>query len=152
MIPATRTRSVAATVTALAFACAAALAPARAARADDAVVIERDGKPGIWLPLEAHRAILADLGELAERRQEVHLLDEKLHLRVEQMRDLRIAVESATAAQKAAVGALEAAERGRVAAEARLDAWYRSPTLWFGIGVVVSLGLVVGIARLVEAR
>jgi len=128
------------------------LAPTAAAEPPEGVVMEHDGKAGLWLPLEAHRAILADLRELPERRAEVHLLDEKLRLRVEQVSDLRIAAAAATEAQKVAVAALDAAEKGRAAAENRLDAWYRSPTLWIAIGVVAGLGLTLGAAKLAQAN
>lgn len=128
------------------------LAPTAAAEPPEGVVMEHDGKAGLWLPLEAHRAILADLRELPERRNEVHLLDEKLRLRIEQVSDLRIAVVAATEAQKIAVAALDAAEKGRAAAENRLDAWWRAPAFWVAVGVVAGLGLTLGAAKLAQAN
>lgn len=97
----------------------------------------------ICLPLETHRAILADLRELhgdgssdSGLRAHVKLLDNKLMMQAEQMADLRLAERLAASAKDAASQALLAAERGRREAEEARDAWYRAPMLWFGVGIV----------------
>lgn len=111
-----------------------------------AVAAGQDANSDVCLPLEAHQAILADLRELrgdgspgAGLRGRVGLLDEKLTLQTAQLADLRLAEGLAVQAKQAAMAALTAAVRGQREAEESRDAWYRSPTLWFGAGVLGSL-------------
>lgn len=112
------------------------------------VVLEHEGETGIWLGLDSHRAILADLTELRVRQSEVGLLREKLGVREIQLLELRMAVDASVEAQNTATSALVASERGRRQAEAERDAWHRSRALWGGAGIVVSIAIMLTATRL----
>lgn len=122
-------------------------------RAEDlsGVVLEYQDKPGIWLSLESHRLILADLREVPQYRERISLLEQKLTLQDAQINDLRMSVELAVKAKDQVVGAVEEAVRGRREAEERLDAWHRSRVLWFGVGFVAALALTYGTVQLLNA-
>jgi hypothetical protein len=114
--------------------------------------------PEVCLPLPAHQAILADLRELrgdgspqsTGLRGRVRLLDEKLELQADQLRDLALAKDLAVQAKDAIEGSLEAAVRGKREAEESRDAWYRSPVLWFSLGVVGSLAIAIAVDKIQE--
>jgi predicted RNase H-like nuclease len=112
--------------------------------------------PEVCLPLDAHHAILLDLRELQGKdgkgglRQRVKLLDEKIVLQAEQLTDLTLAKDRAVQAKQAIQKSLVAAIRGQRKAEEARDAWYRSPVLWFGAGVVGALAIAVVVDKIQE--
>jgi len=101
-----------------------------------------DGQVGVWFAAPVARCILADLEELPHVRVRVTLLEERLTLRDEQVERLRRAVGLAAEEAQTAADALETAVRLRREAEDSARVWWRSPVLWFAVGVVVSAGLV----------
>lgn len=112
---------------------------------------------GVCLPLEAHQAILADLRELrgdgspnSGLRARVRLLDLKLELQADQLRDTALAKDLAVQAKEAIEESLEAAVRGKREAEEARDAWHRSPVLWLGIGVLGSLAVAIAVDKIQE--
>lgn len=120
-----------------------------------AAALAQDASQPVCLPTEAHQAILADLRELrgdgspeSGLRGRVRLLDAKLTLQDDQMRDLALAkdlaIQEATGVRKA----LLSAERGRRQAEESRDAWYRSPTLWFVTGLLSAVAVAIAADRL----
>lgn len=120
-------------------------------------VVEHEGQRGIWLSLESHRLVLADLRELhgtAEKpgglRARVRLLEDKLILRAEQMTDLRLAATHSKDMATAATTALSASERRVREVEEERDAWHRSPLLWAGVGLLGGLGLALAAAKLAQ--
>jgi len=115
------------------------------------VVLEHEGQRGIWLPLESHRLVLADLKALAETRTRVRLLEDKLVLREQQAVDLRAAADASEGMAKAATATLSASERRVREVEAERDAWHRAPLLWLGVGLVGGLGLALVAAKLAQA-
>jgi hypothetical protein len=113
--------------------------------------MEKDGVEGVWLPLEAHRLILADLRALPDIRKRVTLLEQKLTLQKANLTDLRIGNAIAAQAKNEAKAALGAAVRGKREAEADRDAWHRSRLLWAGVGLVGGIALAIVAAKLMEA-
>ena len=114
------------------------------------VVLVHEGETGIWLGLTAHQGILADLKELRIRRTEVELLAQKAAIRDAQLTDLRLAEALASKAQETSAKALSAAVRGKREAEEARDAWHRSPMLWTGVGVVLTLATVFATAQIAK--
>jgi hypothetical protein len=127
---------------------------ATAAKAENqvnGVALEYQGKPGIWLSLEKHRLILADARQFPKYRERVALLESKLALSAANKADLRTSLDLAVESRDQAVGAIEAAVRGRREAEESRDAWHRSRVLWFGLGFVAALAVTYGAVKLIEA-
>jgi hypothetical protein len=86
--------------------------------------------------------MLADIAELPLLRERVNLFDQRLLLSREHLGFMTEQLALANAATERATGALEAAVRGQREATEALDAWYRSPLLWFITGIVVTGGVV----------
>ena len=87
----------------------------------------------VCLPVEAHRLILADLGELKLLRPRVTLLEQKLAVQAENIADLKMARDFAVGAKEESQKATRAQVRLTREAREERDAWYRSP--WFLIPV-----------------
>ena len=111
------------------------------------VVLQREGVPGVWF----------SLGE-ADRLRKAHLELPELRLQIDKYEGLRdvqdyrikayvevIALKDASL--KSAVGNMDAFARRTRKAEEALDAWYRSPILWTGIGAGLVTGLVLALDR-----
>jgi len=114
---------------------------------------ELDGARGMWFPRPTAECMLGRLTQLGELVPYVRLLEERLTLDDErnalQARRVALAAEEAHVAE----AALEAALRRAREAEEALDAWYRSPLLWFAVGVVVTIVLeVAAVVALSEIR
>jgi len=97
------------------------------------------GLEGVWYPLDMARAFQADAEELVERRFQIEDLKKRLAIK-----DLRIgaykeALGFEMQAMEKALSALQASEERAQTAEARQDAWYRSPALWVTVGVVLTV-------------
>jgi hypothetical protein len=109
------------------------------------VALEHEG-PGIWFERETARCMLGRLAALPFYVERVRLLDQRLTLAEARdgLQERRYA--AAVEGEERAVEALEAAVRGQREAEEALDAWHRSPVLWFAVGVVATVGLVVASA------
>ncbi len=134
---------------AVVLACASASASAQEPRRG--FVLEHDGQPGIWLSLDAHRLMLADLKELPEQRKRVVLLEKKLQLREADIADLRALNEVAEKATEKATGALTAAVRGKREAEESRDAWHRNRLLWFGIGFASAFIVSYAVIKIIDS-
>lgn len=103
--------------------------------------LSHDGDQGFWFHGDVARCLLQRYSLVAPFAQRVELLEARLQLQSErdalQERRVALAVQEA----ETATGTLEAAvRRAREAEEAR-DAWYRSPALWFAVGVVATVVL-----------
>jgi hypothetical protein len=115
------------------------------------VQLEHEGQPGFWFAMPVTRCILRYVLKLETLQVRVGLLEQRLTIRDEQVGLLREALSLSIDAEERALGALEAAERRRREAEERLDAWWRSPYLWVGVGIVVGVGTVVLSVQVLEA-
>lgn len=129
----------------------AVASPARAANADPPAQV--------CLPAVAHQKILADLLELrgdpdkpesTGLRGRVLKLDVLAVKQTAQIVDLQLAKGLAVSAKEVAESAIEAAVRGKRAAEKERDAWHRAPTLWLAIGVVGALVIAVTVDKIQE--
>lgn len=115
------------------------------------VVMDHDGQPGVWVAAPVMNCMVRDLRELPLLHERVRLLDQRLELRDEQVADLRRAVELGIEAEGRLVESIEQAVAARRAAEERVDVWWRSPTLWLSVGVVLTAGLVALTAYALDA-
>lgn len=117
-------------------------AEVEAPRAPRRATIEHAGEVGVWFRADVAREMLADLEELPLLRARVSLFEERLELRDSQVERLRRAVELAAEGERIALEGLETALAARREAEESARVWWRSPTLWLSVGVVVTAGLV----------
>ncbi len=113
--------------------------------------IRHEEQLGVWFALPVARCVLEVLATVESTSSRLHLLERRLELRDGQVETLRRALDLSVQAEDAAVGALEAAEAGRRRAEERTGAWWRSPYLWTGVGLVVGVGAVVLSVQVLEA-
>lgn len=105
-----------------------------------------NGAPGMWVPLEDFRLAVSDREALPRYVEQVRLLTESLSLAHTEI-DSRIAAQAATDAEVEALGQsiqslitqVTVANTRATAAETERDAWYRSPWLWGGLGLIVGI-------------
>lgn len=107
--------------------------------------VEVDGLNARWFHPEVAACVALRLQALPLYAERVHLLEQRLSISDERdalrQREVRLTAQ----AEERAVGALEAAERGRRHAEEELNVWWRHPVLWFALGgVVVGVLMAVG--------
>lgn len=100
--------------------------------------IEHDGALGIWFHASVARCLLDAVSELPLIRQRVSLLSERLRIRDDQMTAHRRANALADEAIDRATSEIDRALRSRRHAEERLNVWWRSPVLWFAVGIIVT--------------
>lgn len=117
-------------------------APEDPPRAPRRATIEHAGEVGVWFRADVAREMLADLEELPLLRTRVSLLEERLELRDSQVERLRRVVDLAQEGERIALEGLENALAARREAEEGARVWWRSPTLWLSVGVVLTAGLV----------
>jgi hypothetical protein len=92
------------------------------------------------------RCIVADLAELQPVRRRVVLLEEALEIRTGQVERLRRAVQIGREVEQRTDELLDQISDRRQTAERRLDAWWRSPALWYALGVVTAGAVVALVA------
>lgn len=105
--------------------------------AADLQTLEHEGEAGFWFPSATTRCMTERLRLLPIYVRRIHLLQERLTLTDSREDLLREQLVFAIQAEETAVGALEAAIRGKREAEEERDSWRRSRALWFTIGAVV---------------
>lgn len=113
--------------------------------------------PGMWFPMPTSRLMLCEVQELRLRRQELSLAEQQLELHRDQAVLLREQVDLAVEAEGRLEGVVTAAERrakdaelAQEKAEDELDAWHRSPFLWFGVGIVTTIVLEVAAVMVLD--
>lgn len=102
-------------------------------------LIQHESEAGVWFRMEVARCMLGRLSVLPLYAQRIRLFDERLRIDDERHALMERQVELSDEAERQAVGALEAAERGRREAEEDRDFERSLRWVWFGIGA----GLVV---------
>lgn len=106
------------------------------------VVLEREGRRGVWFSLDKAQELRKGALEIPQLRLQLQTHDELEAKRTEQV----IQLTAANAERKSAMVALESTNAAHVAdarraredasqARAELDRWYRSPWVWFGAGI-----------------
>ena len=106
-------------------------------------IIVRGGVPGIWFPMEIARAVLSDVRELPLLRRQISLFSQQLELRSQQIDRVNQQLENEVSARELLMGEIEGYQSRVERAEDRESAWYKSPVLWFVIGSVCTVALVV---------
>ncbi|PIR49536.1 hypothetical protein COU79_04355 [Candidatus Peregrinibacteria bacterium CG10_big_fil_rev_8_21_14_0_10_54_7] len=107
------------------------------------VTLDHEGRPGVWIAGPVLRCMVEQLQEHPLLLQRVSLLEEQLQLRDDQVDRLREVVSLAEEGEHRATEAIDSAIARAVAAEDRAGVWYRSPALWFAVGAVVTVAVVV---------
>lgn len=115
------------------------------------VLITHQGEVGIWFQGAVARCMAQRLALLPQYARYTALLEQRLSIADErhglQERATALAREEAAEAR----GQLETALRRAREAEESRDAWYRSPTLWFVVGVVVTSAAAVALAAITRS-
>lgn len=105
-----------------------------------------DGRPGVWfvqaLAQDAYAALESEDGYL----EQLALASRRLELRAQESSALRLAAAASSRRADELRGALRLTEAARVRAVERMNAWYRAPLLWTGVGFVLGAGLAVFLA------
>ena len=103
------------------------------------VVLERESVRGLWFDLGTGNGLRKAKLLVPELKLQTGLLESKLEARDFQLESYRSVLKLKNGIQKEqqrAIGLLTKQERQ---AREALDAWYRSPVLWFAVGVVVPI-------------
>lgn len=98
---------------------------------------------GMFFPMPTARLVLCEVRELRLRRRESGILSEEIRQWSARTDLLREQVRLAVEAKNELGQVVDAAERRAREAEADRDSWWRSPVLWFAVGAVVTVALVV---------
>ena len=126
-------------------------APALHAQEPESTALDYKGKPGFWIPDATFTKMLQDLEELPLLRQKVELLE----LKVKQSEELalNLKAELQVTEQISAKWKLAFDEQMKITVEQRdhyeelleqEKKWYRSPVLWFSVGVIATAALAIG--------
>lgn len=102
-----------------------------------------DGVAGFWFHGEVGRCMLGRLDALPLYADHVHMLEQRLLIGEERTELLRRQVALAERGEARAVATVEAADRRARDAVERMNAWFRAPELWFAVGGIVGIGLVI---------
>ncbi len=106
--------------------------------------IDHDGVTGMFFTMPTARLVLCEVKQLRLHRRDAVLVDRGLRLWEDRTTNLKESVALAVEARDHLGSVVAASDRRAREAEARLDHWTRSPTLWLTIGVV-GAGLLVGL-------
>lgn len=113
--------------------------------------LAHDGVVGYWFQYDVSRCMLTRLKVLPPLISRVGLLEERLEASNDVIRLQKESVSLANKSRESAENSLGAAIKGKRLAEERLDHWTRSPYLWLGIGVIVTIGIMAGSAAVLKA-
>lgn len=114
-------------------------------------MIEYEGDLGYWFHKDVGKCMLQRLAILPRLGERLELFEERrtkandlIHLQKETVR-------LANEARQEAENALGAAIREKRRAEEDLNHWTRSPWLWTGVGVVLTVGIMIGTSYIMKA-
>lgn len=120
--------------------------------------LEVQGAKGTWFPSDMTRKMLAKIEQLkaldvtiAEQDALITTRDEQLVVKDQRIVQVKEALQLSIQAEARMAAVVLAAVRGQRQAEDDLDAWYRSPGLWAGIGVLGVVILEVGVLVLYKS-
>lgn len=102
-----------------------------------------DGRAGYWLDDDAYTEALEALSLEDGYLDRLRLASERLTLREREAGELRAAMAATGRARDELRLALRGSERARAAAVERMNAWWRAPATWLGVGAVLGAGLAV---------
>lgn len=116
------------------------------------VVMQREGRAGVWFALAEADGLRRASLELPELRLQVGALTERSAIRDYQVTTYKEVIALKDSALSTAEARLETfaraareAEEGQKEAEDELGAWYRSPALWAVVGAALVTGVVVAL-------
>ena len=107
------------------------------------VVLKREGILGVWFDLataDVYRKLKLEVPEL---RIQITTLETKAATRESQLGEYHEIVRLKDDSLKVAANSMDVFARRARKAEEALDAWYRSPALWFALGAVTTAGVAV---------
>lgn len=130
------------------------------ALASESQIITYEGQTGFFFPEEIGTLMLKDLEEFKIQKHRVSLLEEKLILTADKIAllntEIQIVDEISQKYKENYVNEHQLRISDQKHYEAiikKKDAWYRHPTLWFGVGFVVAAAAAIGLTfGLQEAR
>lgn len=102
-----------------------------------------EGVTGFWFHGDVARCMLSRLDAGPRYVDRVHLLEQRLLVGEEREELLRRQAALAEQGEARAVATVEAADRRARDAVERMNAWFRAPELWFAVGGIVGIGLVI---------
>ena len=116
------------------------------------MLLEHNGVQGYWFPMESGDRLLKDVTELKLVREKLSLIDVKLKetehlielLKMDVATSEKIADKWKVAFEKQ-VEVTHSQQEYYEAEIKSLKKWYRSPVLWFSVGVIVTGALAVGL-------
>lgn len=114
-------------------------------------IVIRNNVSGIWFPMETAREILADVRELPLLRRQLTLFDQQLQLREQQINRTNEQMNREVEAREELMGEVERANRRAERAEERQSSWVRNPVLWFVIGSLSTIALVIAGAAILKS-
>ena len=115
-----------------------------------AIALDHEGVPGVWMPFEMAKMALADGEELRLTKPLVKDLELQVSIKEERIVTLKSALSSCEDSKKISTGALDSAIKLQKEAEGELKKWYRKPGWWVFIsaaGVLLLEGIGFGVAR-----
>jgi len=118
---------------------------ANATPASTCVVLEREGVRGLWFNLETGNGLRKAKLLVPELTLQVDLKQSKIDAREFQLKSYKEVLDLKTKIQKEQQKAVALLTKQEREAREALDAWYRSPVLWFSAGLVVSTVSVVAV-------
>jgi len=111
----------------------------------ETIELEHDGHPGYWFADETATKMLKDLKELKLVKEKLALIDTKLELKDQQLELLREDIKvTEDISDQWQIAFKEQAKLTQMCEEEK-NAWYKSPLLWGGVGLVVGVGITIGI-------
>lgn len=113
--------------------------------------IDHDGVTGMFFPMPTARLVLCEVKELRVRRRDAVLVDRGLKLWEARTTNLKEQVALAVEARDHLSSVVAASDRRAREAEARLDHWSRSPTMWFALGAAATVVVFFGSVYALDA-
>lgn len=106
---------------------------------------------GYWFQEDIAKCMLARLSILPDLSVHLSLLEVRKNSTDDVISLQKETVRLANEAREEAQGALDSAIREKRRAEDRLNHWTRSPWLWFSVGVITTVGIMVGSSFLLDS-
>lgn len=114
------------------------------------MVYTLNGVRGVWFRLDEADGIRRLRLEVPELRLQVQTLEQMAEVQAERVTALREATRLRAEATAQATTQLEASLSREAQLRSEVNAWYRSPALWFAVGVVVTAAAGVALAVAVD--
>lgn len=118
---------------------------------DKAISLVHKGQPGIWMPEEMGKKVLADVKSLKVIRDKMELIETTLELKDATIQILDKKVENADKSTAVAEAALDDLEEVANSYEKELNMWYNKPWIWIGVGAVGIIIIEVGVGFLINS-